>query len=1762
MTKGNRRAWFAGLLLIGGLLGLGLAAWHHRGKAPVVAPPGVSAPVAASAPANDRIPAAQPAPASPTGVSRLSTLAKVTTKQAPRNSRPRGQAPTNEEVKWTAEAHPSPKTSMLLLDLSRPPSEKELRMAGQLGEELQPIGPADPAAVADPTARKRLESINTDFGRAIQEWNKHNYDLAQGLFLNHLTAYPDSPWAAESELHLGCACQYLGKLDESQKWFEAAQSRAPAGDPMTGKATLRLGALAMDQGALDRATQLFARLKATADTPAHATYASYWIRALSLMKAKQSAMRDCGQKSLGEICALKGQDEAARALRSLPASGPDGFSLEDLEQVACQHGLEARTVVSEKHRLEDLPLPFIAHYQRDQHFVAVLSREQNGRIRIYDTRVGHTLEAEAGYVKSHWSGFALVFALTTAESVRLASVQEKKEAVGGCCGLPRYPDDLGTCETGGCSDCSRGMPAWSVNPANMNLVVSDTPMWWDAPYGPSISFNLTYNSLDSLISVRPFGDKWTLNYAEYAIVDPSENVMIVRGNAKAERFSHNINGSFTPDPHIAAKKLQKLGDYDFELEESDGTKFRYSIPPNLQGQSVASLLTSITDRYGNTVSILHNTQGAVIGVRHSALSGEANKWEVHYDQSGRVSYITDPFSREATFSYDANGHLTGQTDMGEVAYGYTYTTAAQVRERDPENPEQFVTRTNELFVNSIVTPTGTTAFYTEPADGISNGAVSYPDSGQTMWENYRITVTDPLEYVEEYFFDGYHQVSWHRDKNHYSAGQPGNIKTVYHFTWPTGDSKGEISGTEYQGGVSIASDQFTAGGNPQWVTGSDGRTDEYTYNAQGNILTHTTADGILYTYEYAANGLDVVRTKRTVDTVETTISQTVFDPVTRDVTSSTDQAGLTTNYARNALGQLTSVTDARGNITSYEYDAQGRTQTVKYKPAGRANPITLSSYVYDNIGRLAGQTDMVGYPLLFEYDDLNRRVKTTYPDNSTSLNNYSCCTLDSTTARDGSTTQYTYDAMKRVTSIVSPGAQVLNYSYDKVGNLIELHFGRGEGVRWEFDAANRMTAKVYPDGTRQSYSYDAATGRPISSTDAQNRTTIYEYDTSGRLASVYTPGLPTQSFIYDTLGRRLTWADGARTTSYTYDDLGRITNIQLPDDEGTVTRVFDQWGRLDHWTYGATDETPGTETYTYDDLDRTATVTNPLGTFTPVYDGDTTTTTRLNYPVAGIFTQFTRLGVNQDLQLSQILHQGTAGELARFDYEYDASGGISKWSASQVGLTAPRQWGVGYDPAHQMTSVEETPRGSAPGTVPQRVWRYAYDASGNRTAAQEDGRTTTGLYNNLNQLTQLSPSGSTWFRGKVNEAAQVTVAGKPARVSGDGTFEAILALGPGVHDVPIQATDKAGNMTDHVYRVDNGTDAPRSCSFDPCGNMLGDGQRAFTWDARNKLAGLTKGTDTWTYNYDGGDFRRSEEKNGIPQRTWIWNGTSLHESKEASSGARYRFWSYGAEVLNAQGQQVGRRYLLRDHLRSVRVVADESGAIQASYDYSAWGRRTKLSGSGDWPQGYSGYWEDETGLVYYGYRYYYPEPGRWPSRDPLQEVAGTNLYEMVQNGPISLTDLLGLRCRCDPKKVEQKILEYSRIAAKKTAAAPWQTRFEWGGYVCCQKSTGNVLATDPEPGPPGGPIKTKINGQDVVIGYTQAGSKEFSRDGCERKFGPTWELAGIYHSHPGSTPFSPKDLNLSGAWDVPIGLGDPNTGQAMGAYGLPVNVAGPVQGVR
>jgi len=82
-----------------------------------------------------------------------------------------------------------------------------------------------------------------------------------------------------------------------------------------------------------------------------------------------------------------------------------------------------------------------------------------------------------------------------------------------------------------------------------------------------------------------------------------------------------------------------------------------------------------------------------------------------------------------------------------------------------------------------------------------------------------------------------------------------------------------------------------------------------------------------------------------------------------------------------------------------------------------------------------------------------------------------------------------------------------------------------------------------------------------------------------------------------------------------------------------------------------------------------------------------------------------------------------------------------------------------------------------------------------------------------------------------------------------------------------------------------------------------------------------------------------------------------------------------------------------------------------------------------------------TDVADYGYRWYDPLTGRWPSRDPIEERGGINLYGFVENDPAGRIDLLGLLVVTDDKdeNYRKKILD----ALKKVTGA----ELEWQPYA-------------------------------------------------------------------------------------------------------------------
>ena len=90
---------------------------------------------------------------------------------------------------------------------------------------------------------------------------------------------------------------------------------------------------------------------------------------------------------------------------------------------------------------------------------------------------------------------------------------------------------------------------------------------------------------------------------------------------------------------------------------------------------------------------------------------------------------------------------------------------------------------------------------------------------------------------------------------------------------------------------------------------------------------------------------------------------------------------------------------------------------------------------------------------------------------------------------------------------------------------------------------------------------------------------------------------------------------------------------------------------------------------------------------------------------------------------------------------------------------------------------------------------------------------------------------------------------------------------------------------------------------------------------------------------------------------------------------------------------------------------DANGGVVASYTYDAFGKLIAKSGplADFFRHRFSTkYFDIETGLYHYGYRFYHPALMRWLNRDPIEENGGVNLYGFCGNNGVVKYDKFGL----------------------------------------------------------------------------------------------------------------------------------------------------------
>lgn len=155
-------------------------------------------------------------------------------------------------------------------------------------------------------------------------------------------------------------------------------------------------------------------------------------------------------------------------------------------------------------------------------------------------------------------------------------------------------------------------------------------------------------------------------------------------------------------------------------------------------------------------------------------------------------------------------------------------------------------------------------------------------------------------------------------------------------------------------------------------------------------------------------------------------------------------------------------------------------------------------------------------------------------------------------------------------------------------------------------------------------------------------------------------------------------------------------------------------------------------------------------------------------------------------------------------------------------------------------------------------------------------------------------------------------------------------------------------------------------------------------------------TNGLRFVYDGSSLIPEVDTNGNYIRRYLW-GTDLSGSMQGAGGVGGLL-----AVRDASGAHV----VGYDGNGNVAALFGQSGE-SARYEYGPFGeviRATGTMGKNNPFRFSTKYQDDETDLLYYGYRYYSASTGRWISRDPIEEVGGMNLCGFADNSAIGQFD--------------------------------------------------------------------------------------------------------------------------------------------------------------
>ncbi len=732
------------------------------------------------------------------------------------------------------------------------------------------------------------------------------------------------------------------------------------------------------------------------------------------------------------------------------------------------------------------------------------------------------------------------------------------------------------------------------------------------------------------------------------------------------------------------------------------------------------------------------------------------------------------------------------------------------------------------------------------------------------------------------------------------------------------------------------------------------------------------------------------------------------------------------------LGRLIEAKSASGNAGQYivsgltEYDSRGL-PIKKYLPRFTSHDLNTldaidssvpsSQVTYDAMGRTIAVTNPDGTHSNVQY---NHWMTTTIDENGHMQKSYMdaygrLIQKEEYTGADGraadypvtpytlyATTNYTYDPLGRLISVKDAQNNITTIQYDYLGRKISMNDLDMGNWQYSYDANGNMLEQTDAKGKKIRFTYDAL-NRLINKAEAIANPTFnvnYAYDqvgqsnSIGRLGKVdYNNG--AAGFIYDEWGREVSSSKNIDGRLYRvnreYDLLNRIKVLTYPNGQ-QIKYLYNQAGQVIFiGSVQPQDEMAALKPAT-DDPNQILLALNDVIGIRNAY-GDTTMqlpgpyVNNVSYNALGQITQiqyankvttaYTYNPLNS--RLTRIYTSNAQGDkLQDLNYTYDALGQIT--SITDAVHTATQQYK--YDALNRLIYAQGS----------YGVKNYVYDSIGN--IIQKDGLT--------------------YSYGEPNSRTDGGKAGPHAVTSlSDGTtFKYDLNGNMVTIKKGVDTTTYLYDVQNRLIEIDTQKTGPSVVAakyyYD------GDGGRTKKVVTHRDTA-IYNITGSLYRNLDGTPFPATNQKPDTVTTRYIGNLVEDEDHGTTGVHRRTNFIYMGGTRVAAQAND-NVLYYHNDYLGGANVLSDQAGLKRDLTEYDPFGLVVRHERYGkDFATIWSGFTsknlDDESGLMFYGARYYNPKLGRFITADTIVQSPGNpqtlNRYTYCNNNPVNNIDPTG-----------------------------------------------------------------------------------------------------------------------------------------------------------